>query len=202
MTKTVQLETNRAETGQAKAVEADPPQHHPGIAELFTGFLGLGLMGFGGVLPMARRMMVEDRRWLSPGEFMDLLGLCQFLPGGNIINMSVAVGLKFQGWRGALAAAFGLIAAPTAIVICLGYIYDRYRDNPQVEHLFAGLAAAASGLLISLAWKVLQPLRHKLWALAIVALCFIAIAVFRLPLFATMLVLAPVSIVLSWKFSK
>ncbi|MGV1826388.1 chromate transporter [Agrobacterium vitis] len=202
MTKTVQLETIRAETGQAKAVEADPPQHHPGIAELFTGFLGLGLMGFGGVLPMARRMMVEDRRWLSPGEFMDLLGLCQFLPGGNIINMSVAVGLKFQGWRGALAAAFGLIAAPTAIVICLGYIYDRYRDNPQVEHLFAGLAAAASGLLISLAWKVLQPLRHKLWALAIVALCFIAIAVFRLPLFATMLVLAPVSIVLSWKFSK
>ncbi|NSZ15446.1 chromate transporter [Agrobacterium vitis] len=172
------------------------------MAELFTGFLGLGLMGFGGVLPMARRMMVEDRNWLSPGEFMDLLGLCQFLPGGNIINMSVAVGLKFQGWRGALAAAFGLIAAPTAIVICLGYIYDRYRDNPQVEHLFAGLAAAASGLLISLAWKVLQPLKHKLWALAIVALCFIAIAVFRLPLFATMLVLAPVSIVLSWKLSK
>lgn len=104
--------------------------------------------------------------------------------------------------EGALAAAFGLIAAPTAIVICLGYIYDRYRDNPQVEHLFAGLAAAASGLLISLAWKVLQPLKHKLWALAIVALCFIAIAVFRLPLFATMLVLAPVSIVLSWKLSK
>ncbi|MVA35612.1 chromate transporter [Agrobacterium vitis] len=197
MTKTVQPDPVQAETGRA-----DPPQHHPGIAELFTGFLGLGLMGFGGVLPMARRMMVEDRRWLSPGEFMDLLGLCQFLPGGNIINMSVAVGLKFQGWRGALAAAFGLIAAPTAIVICLGYIYDRYRDNPQVEHLFAGLAAAASGLLISLAWKVLQPLKHKLWALAIVALCFIAIAVFRLPLFATMLVLAPVSIVLSWKFSK
>ncbi|WP_234633180.1 chromate transporter [Agrobacterium vitis] len=202
MTKTVQPETIGAETGQTKTGQGDPQHHHPGIAELFTGFLGLGLMGFGGVLPMARRMMVEDRRWLSPGEFMDLLGLCQFLPGGNIINMSVAVGLKFQGWRGALAASFGLIAAPTAIVICLGYIYDRYRDNPQVEHLFAGLAAAASGLLISLAWKVLQPLKHKLWALAIVALCFIAIAVFRLPLFATMLVLAPVSIILSWKLSK
>ncbi|MGV2072464.1 MULTISPECIES: chromate transporter [Rhizobium/Agrobacterium group] len=202
MTKTIQPETIQPETVQAETGRAEPPLHHPGIAELFTGFLGLGLMGFGGVLPMARRMMVEDRRWLSPGEFMDLLGLCQFLPGGNIINMSVAVGLKFQGWRGALAAAFGLIAAPTAIVICLGYIYDRYRENPQVEHLFAGLAAAASGLLISLAWKVLQPLKHKLWALAIVALCFIAIAVFRLPLFATMLVLAPVSIVLSWKLSK
>lgn len=194
-----------AEIESTRTIDVQQTQaglHHPGVGELFSGFLTLGLMGFGGVLPMARRMMVDKRHWLSEGEFIDLLGLCQFLPGGNIINMSVAVGLKFQGWRGAIAAPFGLIAAPTAIVLCLGVIYDRYRDNPQVEHLFAGLAAAAAGLLISLAWKLLQPLKSKLWALGIVALCFIAIAVFRLPLLVTMLVLAPVSIILSWKLPK
>jgi chromate transporter len=174
----------------------------PGIGALFTGFLGLGLMGFGGVLPMARRMMVDDRRWLTAAEFTDLLGLCQFLPGGNIINMSVAVGMKFQGWRGALASIFGIIAAPTAIVICLGAIYDRYRQDPHVEHLFAGLAAAAAGLLVALAWKVMKPLLKKPAALAIVAALFLAIAVLRLPLLATMLVMAPVSILLSWRLSR
>jgi len=174
----------------------------PDINGLFTGFLGLGLMGFGGVLPMARRMMVEDRRWLRADEFTDLLGLCQFLPGGNIINMAVAVGMKFHGWRGALASIFGLIAAPTAIVICLGAIYDRYRQDPQVEHLFAGLAAAAAGLLVALAWKVMKPLLGKPAALAIVAVLFVAIAVLRLPLLTTMLVVAPLSVLVSWRFSR
>ncbi|MBP2548282.1 chromate transporter [Neorhizobium galegae] len=174
----------------------------PGNGQLFSGFLGLGLMGFGGVLPMARRMMVDDRRWLTAEEFTDLLGLCQFLPGGNIINMSVAVGMKFQGWRGALASILGLIAAPTAIVICLGAIYDRYRQDPSVEHLFAGLAAAAAGLLVSLAWKVMKPLLNRPLALAIVVVLFVAIAVLRLPLLATMLVMAPISIFLSWRLSR
>lgn len=185
-----------------EVVRISAEECHPGVSELFRGFLGLGLMGFGSVLPMARHMMIEQRRWLSEAEFTDLLGLCQFLPGGNIINMAVAVGLKFQGWRGALAALFGLIAAPTVIVICLGVIYDRFHDNPLVEHMFLGIAAAASGLLISLAWKILRPLRTKPWGLAIAVPCFVAIAVFRLPMLLVMLVLAPISILVSWRVSK
>lgn len=185
-----------------KPIPISAEEHHPSVRELLTGFLGIGLMGFGGVLPMARHMMVKQRHWLSEAEFADILGLCQFLPGGNIINMAVAVGLKFQGWRGALAALFGLIAAPTVIVICLGVIYDHFHNNPLVQHMFMGIAAAASGLLISLAWKILKPLRTKPWGLAIAVLCFVAIALFRLPMLLTMLVLAPISILVSWRVSK
>jgi hypothetical protein len=76
----------------------------PSIGALFVGFLGLGLIGFGGVLPLARRMLVERKRWLTPDAFTELLGLCQFLPGGNIINLSVAVGLEFRGVGGAAAS--------------------------------------------------------------------------------------------------
>jgi chromate transporter len=88
------------------------------------------------------------------------------------------------------------------IVVCLGYIYDQYRDEPHVQHLFAGLAAAAAGLLISMGWKVIKPLRGKIWALAVVALLFVMIAVFRLPLLPTMLTMAPLSILLSWRFGR
>jgi chromate transporter len=145
---------------------------------------------------------VEDRRWLSPQEFADLLGLCQFLPGGNVINMSVAVGMKFRGWRGALAAILGLTAVPTAFVVVLGTIYERYSADPHVQHVFAGLAAAAAGLLIAMAIKMLRPLLKQPAALLIVALFLASIAVLRLPLLTTMLVLAPLSILLTWKFKR
>lgn len=165
--------------------------------ELFGGFLMLGLTGFGGVLPLARRMMVERRRWLTAGEFTDLLGLCQFLPGGNIINMSVAVGLRFRGVAGALAAIVGLIAAPTAVVIVLGLVYDRFQDDPRIRHLFAGLAAAAAGLLVATAVKIALPLARRPLGIAVAALCFIAIGLLHLPLLPTMLTLAPVSVLLA-----
>jgi chromate transporter len=168
----------------------------PTTIELFAGFLMLGLTGFGGVLPLARHMAVEQRRWLTDAEFSELLSLCQFLPGGNIINLSVAIGLKFRGLPGAAAGLSGLIAAPTAIVVGLGFIYARYRQDPQVVHMFAGLAAAAAGLLIAMAVKLAMPLRRKPIAMAVGLAIFVAIAVLYLPLVPTMLVMAPVSIFL------
>jgi chromate transporter len=163
---------------------------------LFRGFLVLGLSGFGGVLPLARHMVVEQRRWLSGAEFTELLSLCQFLPGGNIINLSVAIGLHFRGIPGAAAAIFGLIAAPTAIVLVLGVIYGRFSHEPHVVHMFAGLAAAAAGLLISMAVRLVWPLRRAPLSIAVGVAIFIAIAVLNLPLVPTMLVAAPLSIFL------
>lgn len=170
------------------------PAPKPTLRQIFGGFLGLGLTSFGGALPLARRAVVEKHRWLSADEFTDLLGLCQFLPGGNVINLAVALGMRFRGVPGALAALLGLIAGPSLIVIGLGVLYERTQNDPHIRHLFAGLAAAAAGLLISMAVKILLPLRHKPLAALVAVLGFIAIAVMRLPLLPTMLVLTPLSI--------
>jgi chromate transporter len=164
-----------------------------GLAALFTGFLSLGLISFGGALPFARRALVEQRRWLSADEFTDLLGLCQFLPGGNVINLSVAVGMRFRGVPGALAGLLGLIAGPTLVVIGLGVLYAKTQNDPVVRHLFDGLSAAAAGLLVAMALKVAKPLRGARM-IGVAAAAFVAIAVLRVPLVATMLVLTPTSI--------
>ncbi len=177
----------------AGAGRASPPT----VREIFGGFLGLGLMSFGGALPLARRAIVEQRRWLSASEFTDLLGLCQFLPGGNVINLSVAIGMKFRGLPGALAGLLGLIAGPSLVVIGLGVLYEHTQNDPHIRHLFAGLAAAAAGLLISMAVKIVMPLRRKPAGAAIAVLGFIAIALLRFPLLPTMLVLTPLSIYLA-----
>ncbi|MCW3636598.1 chromate transporter [Burkholderia cenocepacia] len=184
---------------QSASPPAPPPSGAPprsvGVAELFTGFLSLGLMSFGGALPFARRTIVDERKWLSADEFTDLLGLCQFLPGGNVINLSVAVGMRFRGVAGAFAGILGLIAGPTLVVVALGVLYAKTQNDPHVQHLFAGLAAAAAGLLVAMAIKVAKPL---LWApraaAAIAVFAFVAIAVLRVPLLTTMLVLTPVSV--------
>ncbi|KAF3996094.1 chromate transporter [Glaciimonas immobilis] len=176
-------------------------QEPPTVPALFRGFLGLGLIGFGGVLPLARRMLVDQRGWLTGAEFTDLLGLCQFLPGGNIINLSVAVGLQFRGIRGAIASLLGLIAAPTAIVIGLGIIYARFQNDAHIAHMFAGLAAAAAGLLVSTALKMAAPLRRKPLAIMLASAFFLGIAVLRLPLLPTMLVLVPVSVLVTWRWA-
>jgi chromate transporter len=170
-------------------------ERRPTIGELFLGFLILGLSGFGGVLPFSRHMVVDQRRWLTPREFSDLLSFCQFLPGGNIINLAVAIGLRFRGIPGALAALIGLIAAPTAVVLVLGEIYRHFQSDPRVMHMFAGLAAAAAGQLVSLAVKLVLPLRRQPVAVVIGLVVYAAIAGFHLPLVPTMIVMAPLGIV-------
>ncbi|MEY4592333.1 MAG: chromate transporter subunit, partial [Pseudomonadota bacterium] len=79
-----------------------------GVWALFLGFSTVGLSGFGGVLPFARRMLVERRQWLSGEEFNSLMGMCQFLPGPNVVNLAVCVGRRFAGVSGAISGVLGL----------------------------------------------------------------------------------------------
>jgi len=165
---------------------------------LFSGFFTIGICGFGGVLPWARRVIVEQRAWLSPAEFNDLLALCQFLPGPNVINMSVAIGARFAGIPGIVACFVGLMAAPMAIIIALGIGYAQFEDNPVVRRAFAALAAAASGLVLATALKIAAPMRARPLDVGIALVSFTAIAVLRLPLLWTMLILAPLAVLLVW----
>ena len=170
--------------------------------EVLLIFLKLGVSCFGG--PIAhigyfRDEFVTRRRWLDEQAYADLVALCQFLPGGNIINLSVAIGLHFRGIPGALASLTGLIAAPTAIVVLLGLVYDRFQNEPHIQHLFAGLAAAAAGLLVAMAAKIAWPIRRRPIVIAIALLCFIAIGWLRWPLLPTMLGLAALSILATWR---
>lgn len=172
----------------------------PTVFDLFAGFFTVGICGFGGVLPWARRMIVEQRRWLTQAEFNEMLGLCSFLPGGNIMNVTIALGSRFRGIPGAAACLLGLMTAPVAIVICLGVVYDRYAELPPVRRAFVALSAAAAAYLLASAWKIASPLRGRPLAIAIAACTFVALAVLRLPLAAAMPVLAIGSSLLLWRF--
>lgn len=170
------------------------------LAALFLGFSSVGLSGFGGVLPFARRMLVEERRWLSAEEFNAMLGICQFLPGPNVVNLSVVVGARYRGVLGALAAVCGLLLGPMLIVLALGWLYGEFRHVPAVQAMLHGVAAAGVGLLFATAWRMGLAVRWKRWLLPFAALTFVAIAVMRWSMPLVMLVLLVLAaLVAAWR---
>lgn len=182
------------------AAQSSAPRKIPALSELFAGFLSVALSGFGGVLPFARREFVERRNWLDDREFAEALALCQFLPGPNIVNMSVIVGSRFHGVAGAIVAASGLVIAPLFIMMACGALYARYGDLEALRGPLAGLAAGAAGLLVAMAVKMAWPLIRERQAapLLFAAAGFVAVGLLRLPLYWVVLVLAPLSIGWAW----
>ena len=164
---------------------------------LFVGFMRVALSGFGGVMPWARRMMVEEQRWMSEREFVDILALCQLLPGPNIVNVAIAVGARFHGVLGAAVAAAGLMIAPITLVIVLGTLYTRYQHLAALRGMFGGIAAVAAGLVIAMALRMGATLRGRGGALVIAAAGFVAAGVLRWPLGWIVLALAPLSVALA-----
>ena len=127
--------------------------------ELFVAFTLLALQGFGGVLPVAHRTLVERARWLSPAQFVELLTLGQVLPGPNIVNIALVFGDRCFGWRGALAAAGGLMALPLLLVLALAALYQQFAQQPLVAGALRGMGAVAAGLVIATAFKLLRTLK-------------------------------------------
>jgi chromate transporter len=166
--------------------------------ELFTGFLKVGLSGFGGVLPFARRMLVEDRRWLDEREFTEVLSLSQFLPGPNIVNVAVIVGNRFRGPFGSLSACMGLMLMPFLIVLALAALYSHFDGVAAVRSATAAVSSAATGLVIATGLKMARPLLGTPWQVAIGLLGFVALAIARVPLLWALLVLAPLAVVIAW----
>lgn len=171
-----------------------PETRIPGRIELFLGYLKIGLLGFGGVAAWARHVIVEERRWLTEREYAQILGLGQVLPGPNVGNAAVMIGRRFHGLAGALLATAGIYAAPLCILIGLCLLYDRYGQLPQVAPAMEGIAAAAAGMVIGTAFKMIGRLRLEPEALLILVLAALGAAALRLPLPLIVLVLAPVSI--------
>jgi chromate transporter len=172
----------------------------PGLLELFIGFAKISISGYGGVLAWSRRMLVEENRWMSSSEFNDLYALCQFLPGPNIVNLSVMFGSRLYGGRGAVVAFLGLVSPAVALILVIGALYTRYGTLPGLQGMLTGLAAAAAGLVLANAVKMAEPLirvRPKP-AHAIALAAFIAIGLLHLPLPIVLAVLIPISITLAY----
>jgi chromate transporter len=166
---------------------------------LFLTFLKIGVCGFGGVGPWARRIIVDERGWVDERGYAEILTVCQVLPGPNVGNVSVVLGDRFHGALGSAICLTGLMTGPMSILLCLGLLYNSLGDIPMIDGAIGGVAAAAAGLFVGTALRMAGNLRLSWPALVILAGAFIAVGVLRWPLLPVMLTLAPIGIVLAWR---
>ena len=183
--------------------ETQPLRAPATLRELFFAFNRLSLQGFGGVLPVAQRELVERQRWLDKQEFVELLSIGQVLPGPNVVNLALMLGERFFGVRGAVVALVGMLLVPTLIVLALAALYAQFSDVPVVAGALRGMGAVAAGLVLSTGIKLASTLKTNpmgLWPSAALAFATLAaIGVLRWPLVWIVLGLGGSSVAFAWR---
>jgi chromate transporter len=166
-----------------------PPPEHPrpaSLSDLFISFTLLALQGFGGVMAVVQRELVERKRWLTQEEFIEDWAVAQIMPGPNVVNLSLMIGGRYFGLPGALAALAGLLAAPLVVVLALAVLRDRFADNAIVAGALRGMAAVCAGLIGAAGLKLSSALKKSplplAWCVAIAALGFVLVALLKCPL--------------------
>jgi chromate transporter len=189
-----------SDTVSAPSSPSSPSDPSPTLLELFIAFALIALCGFGGVLAWSRRMLVEERKWMTAEEFNDAYALCQFLPGPNVVNLSVVFGRRIRGLLGAAVASAGLLGPPFVIVSVIGFVYAQFGEIAALQRMLIGVAAAAVGLVLGTCAKMALPLLRDRFGIAplIVLATFASVGVLRWPLPWALAVLVPLSIAIAW----
>ena len=180
----------------ARAAKREHAGEVVSLGALFAAFLKVSLFGVGGGggLVWARRIGVEQHQWITEGEFADIVSLCQFMPGPNIIGIAVCTGARLRGARGTLAAVAGFLLIPWVVGFTLGVALLQHAHLPVLRNILGGLSAAAAGLLIATGIRMLMPHRGRAAALIFAGLAFGLMAVGKLPLLLVLFGLLPLSI--------
>lgn len=184
-------------------------ENHPtprSIADLFFSFTVIGLQGFGGVVAIIQRELVEKKQWMSNKEFVEEWAVAQIMPGPNVVNLSLTLGARYFGLRGALAATAGLLLVPMIIVLILGALYSAFATHPGVVGATKGMSAVAAGLIIATGLKLFEGLKSnslgKISCITFGVLCFIGVGIARWPLLGVLLVLGPIAYCLAYRALK
>ena len=172
-------------------------------ADLFFSFNWLALQGFGGVLAVVQRELVEKKKWLTLEEFVEDWSVAQILPGPNVINLALMIGGKHFGWRGALSALAGLLLVPTILVLIIASAITGVADSEAMQGALRGMGAVSAGLIMATGIKMLPALKTNPMGLvaciALAIITFFAIAIWRLPLSWVLLTLGPLASLWAWR---
>ncbi len=173
------------------------------LTALFIAFTLLALQGFGGVLAVVQREVVERRRWLSNEEFIEDWAVAQIMPGPNVVNLAMMLGARWFGLAGALTALAGLLAVPLVVVLLLALLHARFADNARVAGALRGMAAVSAGMIAATGLRMAATLARNpvplVFGVAIAACAFVLLAWVRVPLIWVLFPLGGLGCLLAWR---
>ena len=181
--------------------ELAPTAHaeKPSLFELAWTFNHIALASFGGGLSAwSREVIVVEKKWMGEAEFLSAMTMCRILPGANQVNMAVFTGTKLRAVPGAVAAVIGLCLMPMVFVLVMAFLYFRFKEVPAVKGILHGASAAAVALTLTMVIKTGQKCLTGLVPVALFAAAFVLNGLVRLPLLATLAIVAPLSLIWAW----
>jgi len=183
--------------------QEEPRARPASLTDLFVSFTLLALQGFGGVLAVVQRELVERKRWFTRDEFVEEWAVAQIMPGPNVVNLALMLGSRYFGLRGALVALAGMLTFPLLVVLALALVYSRFAGNPHAEGALRGMGAVAAGLITATGLKLMPALQKNALGLplcsVLAVLAFVGIAWLRLPLAWVLIGLGGISCVLVYR---
>jgi chromate transporter len=184
---------------------APPPSHaRPhSLSDLFISFTLLALQGFGGVLAVVQRELVDRKGWLTQDEFVEDWAVAQVMPGPNVVNLAMMIGGRYYGLAGAMAALAGMLAVPLVLILLLAMLHAEFASNPHVAGALRGMAAVSAGLIGAAGLKLSTALARNpmplAWCAAISVVGFVLVALLQLPLIYVLFALGGVGCVLAYR---
>ena len=155
-------------------------------SDLFWSFTKIALQGFGGVLAIIQHELVDKKQWLTVEEFVEDWSVAQILPGPNVVNLSLMLGDRYFGTRGALAALAGMLTVPLLVIVVIAVVFTGVADSPVAQGALKGMGAVAAGLIAAVGLKLVKALKSNVMGagacIFLAAMTFIAIAILRIPL--------------------
>jgi chromate transporter len=190
----------------ADDLQSDPHLNRPrpqSLRDLFISFTLLALQGFGGVMAVVQRELVERKRWLTREEFVEDWAVAQIMPGPNVVNLSIIIGGRYFGLRGALTAFAGILTVPLILILLIAVLYAPYAHEPHVAHMLRAMGAVASGLILATGLRLLGAMQKNVIGLPLClilgGLCFVAVAIMRLPLVYPLFGLGAIALALAYR---
>ena len=186
---------------ESREAPALPSPRNP--TDLFWSFTWLALQGFGGVVAVVQRELVEKKRWMTNEEFLEDWAVAQVMPGPNVVNLSIMIGDRLFGLRGAFAARAGMLSFPLAIALAVALVYAHWATHPAMAGALRGMGAVAAGLIGGMGLKLAAALRTHPLGPALCAViaggAFLAIVWLGVPLYGLLFVVGGAACVLTWR---
>jgi len=166
--------------------EPSPLNHPRSKTDLFISFTLLALQGFGGVLAVVQRVLVEEKRWMTREQFVEDWAVAQIMPGPNVVNLALMIGGRYFGLAGALAGLAGMLTAPLIVVLLLAMAFGGVSDAAWAQGALRGMGAVSAGLIAAVGLKLISALRSNPMGMpvciALAFLSFMGVGVLRWPL--------------------
>lgn len=180
------VKTSKTPPAQVPFHASSSPPGPSSLGALFWAFTALALQGFGGVVAIAQRELVDKKQWLTQAQFVEDWAVAQVLPGPNVVNLSLMIGDRYFGVRGGMVALAGMLAFPLVIVLILAALFSGVSDSVAVQGALRGMGAVAAGMIVATGLRLLSALKENVLGTTVcyglATATFVAIVLLRLPL--------------------